>query len=214
MTYEPMKDLKPGDCKRACGVQPQTFATMLHVLRAHEPQQVKPGRPPKLSLEDRLFMPLQYGREYRPSFHIGLSWGVDASVVCRTVHKIANLLLKSTTFHVPGQRQWRPGGPPWDVLVIDGAASPVQRPQKNSGNTIVGRKNALPRKHRSSQRTRRARASGSQEAGDASTVAHCANGASAPYRKRASVEPTEAIKGYRDCTARARPPRRNQAKER
>jgi hypothetical protein len=29
MTYEQMKDLKPGNFKRACGVHPQTFETMV-----------------------------------------------------------------------------------------------------------------------------------------------------------------------------------------
>jgi hypothetical protein len=33
MTYEHIKNLKPEDCKRACGVHPQTFEKMLHVLR-------------------------------------------------------------------------------------------------------------------------------------------------------------------------------------
>ena len=32
MTYEQMKELKPGDFKRACGVYPRTFETMLQVL--------------------------------------------------------------------------------------------------------------------------------------------------------------------------------------
>jgi hypothetical protein len=54
MTYEQMKNLKPGDFKRACGGHPQTFETMLQVLRDHEQKQVKPGRPPTLSLADQL----------------------------------------------------------------------------------------------------------------------------------------------------------------
>ena len=36
MTYEQMKDLKPGDFKRACGAHPHTFETMLQVLQEHE----------------------------------------------------------------------------------------------------------------------------------------------------------------------------------
>jgi hypothetical protein len=63
MTYEQMKNLKPGDFKRACGVYPQTFEAMLQVLRDHAQKKVKPGRPPTLSLEDQLLMTLQYWRE-------------------------------------------------------------------------------------------------------------------------------------------------------
>jgi hypothetical protein len=36
MTYDQMKHLPPGDFKRACGVHPQNFETMLQVLREHE----------------------------------------------------------------------------------------------------------------------------------------------------------------------------------
>jgi hypothetical protein len=86
MTYEQMKDLQPGDFKRVCGVYPQTFEQMLHVLRAYEQKKVKPGRPPTLSLEDQLLMALQYWREYRTYFHIGLSGGsMSLSYVARCI---------------------------------------------------------------------------------------------------------------------------------
>jgi hypothetical protein len=159
MTYEQMKDLQPGDFKRACGVYPQTFETMLQVLREHAPKKVKPGRPSTLSLENQLLMTLQYWREYRTYFHIGLSWGVDESVVCRTVHKIENLLIKSQVFHVPGKKKLRAGGTPMEVIVVDVAESPIERPQKNSGHTTAGRRNGTPRKRRLSSHTRRVRSS-------------------------------------------------------
>jgi hypothetical protein len=159
MTYEQIKDLPSGDFKRACGVHPQTFETMLQVLREHAQKKVKPGRPPTLSLENQLLMALQYWREYRTYFHIGLSWGIDESVVCRTVHKIENLLIKSQVFHVPGKKKLRAGSTPIAVIVVDVGESPIERPQKNSDNTTVGRRNATRRKRRSSSHTRRARSS-------------------------------------------------------
>jgi hypothetical protein len=159
MTYEQLKDLQPGDFKRACGIHPQTFETMLQVLQEHTQKKVKPGRPPALSLENQLLMTLQYWREYRTYFHIGLSWGIDESVVCRTVHKIEDLLIKSKVFHVPGKKKLRAGGTPLEVIVVDVAESPIERPQKNSGHTTVGRRNVTPRKRRSSSHTRRARSS-------------------------------------------------------
>ena len=63
MTYEQLKDLKSGDFKRACGVHSQTYEHMRQVLREHAQKKIKPGRPPKLSLEDQLLMTLQYWRE-------------------------------------------------------------------------------------------------------------------------------------------------------
>jgi hypothetical protein len=150
MTYEQLKDLKPGAFKRACGVHPQTFEQMLRVLQAHEQQKVKPGRPPTLSLENQLLMALQYWREYRTYFHLGLSWGLTESVVCRTVQKIENLLIKHKAFHVPGKKKLCAGGTAFEVIVVDVAESPVERPQKNSGATTAGRRSATPRKRSSS----------------------------------------------------------------
>jgi len=175
MTYERMKDLKPQDCKRACGVHPQTCETMLQVWRDHAQQKVKPGRPPTLSLAAQRVMILQDWRAYRTSFPSGRSWGVDESVVCRTVQKMEHLLLQRQAVHVPGQKTWRAGGTPWEVIVVDVAESPVARPPKNSGNTIGGRRNGPPRKRRSSSPTRRAQSSVAPSARDARTIANCSS---------------------------------------
>jgi len=172
MTYEQMKDLKPGHFKRACGVHPQTFETLVQVLREHEHRKVKPGRPPKLSLEDQLLMVLQYWREYRTYFHIGLSWGVTESVVYRTVQRIEHVLIKSQTFHLPGKKKLREGGTAFEVIVVDAAESPVEKPQKNSGATTAGRRSATPRKPSSLSRTRPASSSVLLSARDVSTISN------------------------------------------
>lgn len=177
MTYEQLKDLKPGDFKRACGVSPQTFEKMWHVLREHEQRKIKPGRPPKLSLENQLLMALQYWREYRTYFHIGLSWGVAESVVCRTVQRTENVLIKSKAFHLPGKKQLREAGTPFAVIIVDVGESPVERPQKSSGRTTAGSKSAIPRNPNSSLRTRLARSSVWPSARGASTISNCSSGA-------------------------------------
>ena len=46
----------------------------------------KRGVKPKLGLSDRVLVALEYWREYRTYFHIGNSWGVSESTVCRIVH--------------------------------------------------------------------------------------------------------------------------------
>jgi hypothetical protein len=79
--------------------------------------------------------------------------------VCRTVHKIEDLLIQSKVFHVPGKKKLRAGGTPIAVIVVDVAESPIERPQKNSGNTTAGRRNVTPRRRRWSSHTRRARSS-------------------------------------------------------
>ena len=159
MTYAQLQELKPEAFKRACGVHPQTFEAMLSALQEHAQRKIKPGRPAKLSLADQLCLTLQYWREYRPYFHLGLSWGLAESVVCRTVRRIENVLIKSQVFHVPGKKTLRAGGTSLEVIVVDVAESPVERPQKNNARTIVGRRSATPRKHSSSSSKRPGRSS-------------------------------------------------------
>jgi hypothetical protein len=180
MTYEQIKDLKPDAFKRACGVHPQTFEKMLHVLYEHGQKKIKPGRPAKLSLEDQLCMTLQYWREYRTYFHLGLSWGVDESVVCRTVHRIEHLLIKSKAFRLPGKQTLQASGTQFEVIVVDVAESPVERPQKNSGAITAGRRSATRRKPSLWSRNRLARSSVLPSARDGSTISNCSSAAGSP----------------------------------
>jgi len=63
MTYEQVKNLKPEDFKRLCGVRQETFTQMVSVVQAHSQPKQKTGRPGKLSLEDQVLMTLEYWRE-------------------------------------------------------------------------------------------------------------------------------------------------------
>ena len=60
MSYEQIKDLRPALFKRYCGVKPETFQKMVTVVSDHlSNRRVKPGRPPKLSVEDQVLMTLE-----------------------------------------------------------------------------------------------------------------------------------------------------------
>src|SRR5512143_3915014 len=136
------------------------------------------------ALENRLLMVLQYWREYRTYFHLGLSWGVDESVVCRTGQQSEQRLLTSQAFHVPGKQRLCAEDTPFDVVVVDAAESPVERPPKNSGVTTAERRNVTPQKRRSSSPNGPARSSVSPLARAASTIASCASEAGSRLRKR------------------------------
>lgn len=144
MTYEKVKNLKPEDFKRLCGVLPETFEQMLEVMREHNKRKKKPGRPIKLSLEDQLLMALEYWREYRTYFHIGQSWGVDESTAYRIVRKIEDILIKSKVFSLPGKKKLTHSDRQIEVVVVDVTETPIERPKKNkSASTVVRRKNTL-----------------------------------------------------------------------
>ena len=64
----------------------------------------KPGAKPKLELEDRVLVTLEYWREYRTYFHIGTDWGVSESTVCRIVHWVEDTVMHSGRFRLPGKK--------------------------------------------------------------------------------------------------------------
>jgi hypothetical protein len=78
--YEESKELTKEEFRRQKGVYPETFATMLEILQAaHKQKKSRGGRPNKLKIEDMLMMALEYWREYRTYFHIGLDYGLSES---------------------------------------------------------------------------------------------------------------------------------------
>lgn len=101
MTYEQIKDLKPSEFKRLCGVHRQTFERMVEVIQPQLERTGKRGGQTKLRVEDQLLITLEYWREYRTYFHIGSSWGIHESTVCRIVRKVEDALIKSSLFRLP-----------------------------------------------------------------------------------------------------------------
>lgn len=143
MTYERVKNLKPEDFKRLCGVRPETFIEMVGVVRTHSQPKLKTGRPGKLSLEDQVLMTLEYWREYRTYFHIGQSWGVNESTAYRIIRRIEDTLIQSQVFTLPGKKKLQSPDDNIKVVVVDVTETPIERPQKNTHQFYSGKK----RKH-------------------------------------------------------------------
>ena len=143
MTYEQIKKLNAGDFKRLSGVKPTLFQEMVEVLKHELPKPRQRGGQPKLSIENQLLIALEYWREYRTYFHIGQSWGVHESTVCRIVHRVEDKLIKSNKFSLPGRKTLVSTEVEWQVVVVDVGESPIERPQKNSATTTVGRRRGI-----------------------------------------------------------------------
>lgn len=148
MLYEELQQLPPPAFKRACGVSRQTFSAMVVVLQPQLERQGKRGGQNQLSVADQLLMTLQYWREYRTQFHIGLDFGVSESTVCRTIQKVETLLVRSGQFRLPGRRQLQQNESQWEVVVVDVAEVSIERPQKNRNTITPASKSAIPSKHK------------------------------------------------------------------
>ncbi len=101
------------------------------------------GRPSKLSIEDQVLMTLEYWREYRTHFHIGVSWGLNESNVFRNIRKVENILIKSGLFNVEGKKKVKELDFETEVLVVDVAEHEVERPKKNRRDITVVNRSAI-----------------------------------------------------------------------
>lgn len=137
MSYEKVKNLEPREFKRLCGVTLGTFEQMVKVVAAQKVLAKKSGRPSKLSIEDQVLMTLEYWREYRTHFHIGVSWGLDETNVLRNIRKVENILIKSGLFNVGGQKKVKELNAETELLVVDVTEHEIERPKKNRKDTIA-----------------------------------------------------------------------------
>lgn len=150
MSYAQLKKLRPALFKRYCGVKPHTFQKMVEVYTQHlQKSRRKPGRPPKLSVEDQILMTLEYWREYRTYFHIATSWGIAESNVSRIIRRVEDILSKSKAFPLPGKKKLQAAHHEIEFIVVDVAETPIERPKK-SKSAITAAKRSGTRSSRKS----------------------------------------------------------------
>lgn len=130
MRYHELEHLSNPEFKRLCGVSQNTFSEMVEVLRPVLERRGHRGGQAKLSVEDQLLVTLDYWREYRSQFHIGVSWSIHETTVGRIVRKVEDLLVKCGKFRLPSQRQLYQPGWKWKVLMVDVSEIEIERPKK------------------------------------------------------------------------------------
>ena len=141
MTYDQVKNLKPAEFRRLCGVQLETFKQMVdNVNQTHHSQKPGIGRPSKLTTENQVLMTLKYLREYRTYFHIAQSWGVNESTAYRTIRKVEDYLMASKVFSLPGKKKLLEFDLGGMVVAVDATESQIERPQKNRNSFIVAKR--------------------------------------------------------------------------
>jgi Helix-turn-helix of DDE superfamily endonuclease len=143
MAYEQVKNFKPAEFKRLCGVSPETFKDMVTVLSAEKVWQKKTGRPSKLRTEDQILMTLEYWREDRTYFHIGVNWGINETTALRIIRKVEDILIKSGLFNLPGKKMIQSNKTKVEIVVVDVSEHPIERPKKNKNCITVVSKDII-----------------------------------------------------------------------
>ena len=144
MKYESIKGLEEEKFRRLTGVKRTTFEKMLAILsEADTKKHAKGGRKPKLALEDRLLMALEYIREYRTYFHVSQRYGVSESTCYETIKWIENTLIKHPDFALPGRKALLKSDMEYELVLIDATETPIERPKKDKGGSTQGKRNAI-----------------------------------------------------------------------
>lgn len=131
MKYEQVLKLNEVQFRRSTGVKRPTFNKMLEILEcAYQEKKSSGGRPSKLRVVEMLLMTLEYLREYRTYFQIGINYGVSESSAYKHIIWVENTLIKSNEFRLPGKRALY--GSDIEITLIDVTESPIQRPKKKA----------------------------------------------------------------------------------
>lgn len=149
MKFEQLKQVSDEKFRRITGVKRVTFNKMVEVLQVFFEEQKRAakfpgGRPPKLSVENRILMTLEYLREYRTYAHIGISYGLSETRTFENIRLIENVLIKSKEFTLPGKKALLKSDVEYEVILIDATESPIERPKKNSVNFIQEKRKSTP----------------------------------------------------------------------
>jgi len=139
-----VKELDDEKFRRLAGVKRTTFDKMVFILeQSNKNKKIHGGRKNKLSIENMLFMTLEYIREYRTYFHISQSYGVSESTAYKTVRWIEDTLIKHPDFSLPGRKALLKSDVKYDIVLIDATETPIERPKKSKNTFIQERRKSI-----------------------------------------------------------------------
>ena len=139
---------KAGDAKavlfkRLYGVKPDTFEKMRSILqKAYDALHQKGGKPPKLTVENKLYSTLKYLREYRTMDSLAAEYGVCKGTVCLSIQWVEDTLAEDGSFALPGKKKLKRKSASIQYVVVAVTESPINRPKKNQKEYYSGKKTA------------------------------------------------------------------------
>ena len=133
--------------KRVVGVKKATFELMVKEYKKAEEERKRGhkigGRKPKLCEEDRVLFMLEYYREYRTLYHMGIDYRISEGQASKVVRDVESVLIKSGKFSLPSKRVLYETDNEIESIMIDATESPIQRPKKNKKPIIQGKRDNI-----------------------------------------------------------------------
>lgn len=132
------------------GIKPHTFKKMVEILKESEiKKKIRGGRKNKLSIEQRLFMTLEYWKEYNTYRVIAKRYDISHVNCIRNVFWVENTLIKSGIFNLPGKKELQKNkGTNNILLAIDATETQIKRIKKNQNCFFQEKRNIMLWKHK------------------------------------------------------------------
>jgi hypothetical protein len=129
------------------GIEKRTFDKMLEILEsAYKELHKEGGRPPRLSVLDKLVVMLGYYHDYRTMVNIAFDYDVSKSRISDAVKWVEETLILNGTFALPPKRELSEADTDVVIAVADVTECETERPKKNSRNHTQASKNAIQSK--------------------------------------------------------------------
>lgn len=130
MKYSALSCLSKTKFRRYTGLHRDNFDIIVLIIEKYDCEmKEKQGRPSNLSTADQVLMLLEYYRENRTFFHLGVSYGLHESNVQRTIIKLEDILMLSGYFRLEGKKALL-SDKYLKTILIDVTETPAQRPKK------------------------------------------------------------------------------------
>jgi predicted DNA-binding protein YlxM (UPF0122 family) len=134
--------------KRRIGTTKPVFSTMLEILQADFVKQHKlGGKPPELSVGDKLLITLKYYREYTTMESIADDYHCSKSTVCRSITWVEDTLSADGRFQLPGKKalEAKESEKQKEVrtVAVDVMEHRIERPKKNKKIDTAARKSVI-----------------------------------------------------------------------
>jgi len=119
-----IEKLKETEYQELFGVRKPTFDGILAILeRAYEELHEQGGRPPRLSVLDKLVVIMGYYHDYRTMKNIAFDYDVSKSRISDAVKWVENTLIADGTFSLPSKRELAKA----DTQVVSRLSTPPSR---------------------------------------------------------------------------------------
>lgn len=145
--FETLKTKSPKEFLRTVGLPLEKFLAVVEKVNKYmesekesNPLKRRGQKSKDLSLDDKVLLTLYYMRHYPTFVELGKQFGICESYANKLYHQFLDILIQ--VLDMPDPKQLL--NPETEMIAIDVAEQPIERPQQNQKAYYSGKKNNIP----------------------------------------------------------------------